>query len=306
MNKTSLAVAAIAVSGASFALSAALGQTDDNKLGKVHFETSCKPEAQKLFDRGMLYQHSFWYRASQRTFEEALKADPELRHRLLGHCAQPALESPHAPPAAQNLAEGSAALAKGKSVGAKTERERDYLAALGAMYADYDKVDHRTRLLAYAKAMEALAARYPERRRSPDPLRAGAQHVGAAGRQDLRQPAQGRGDPGRDRQAPAPASRRRALPDPPLRLSADRRQRHRGRPALRQDRARRAACPAHAVAHLHPRRLLAGIDRFQHGVGTRPRRPPAISTTSCTPWTTWSMPTCSSGRTRRPAPSSTR
>ena len=29
------------------------------------------------------------------------------------------------------------------------------------MYADYDKVDHRTRLLAYAKAMEALAARYP-------------------------------------------------------------------------------------------------------------------------------------------------
>ena len=50
---------------------------------------------------------------------------------------------------------------KRKSVGAKTERERDYLAALGAMYADYDKVDHRTRLLAYAKAMEALAARYP-------------------------------------------------------------------------------------------------------------------------------------------------
>src|SRR4030081_1154220 len=29
------------------------------------------------------------------------------------------------------------------------------------MYADYDKVDHRTRLLAYAKAMEQLAARYP-------------------------------------------------------------------------------------------------------------------------------------------------
>ena len=160
MNKTSLAVAAVAVTGVSLALSA-LGQTDDNKLGKVHFETSCKPEAQKLFDRGMLYQHSFWYRASQKTFEEALKADPECAIAYWG-IALSLLWNPHSAPAAKNLAEGAAALAKAQSVGAKTERERDYLAALGAMYADYDKVDHRTRLLAYAKAMEQLAARYPK------------------------------------------------------------------------------------------------------------------------------------------------
>ncbi len=160
MNKTSLAVAAIAVTGVSLALTAALGQTDDNKLGKVHFETSCKPEAQKLFDRGMLYQHSFWYRASQKTFEEVLKADPECAIAYWG-IALSLLWNPHTTPAVKNLAEGAAALEKAKSVGAKTERERDYLAALGAMYADYDKVDHRTRLLAYAKAMEALAARYP-------------------------------------------------------------------------------------------------------------------------------------------------
>jgi hypothetical protein len=160
MNKTSLAVAAIAVTGVSLALTAALGQTDDNKLGKVHFETSCKPEAQKLFDRGMLYQHSFWYRASQKTFEDVLKADPECVIAYWG-IALSLLWNPHSAPAVQNLAEGAAALAKAKSIGAKTERERDYLAALGAMYADYDKVDHRTRLLAYAKAMEQLAARYP-------------------------------------------------------------------------------------------------------------------------------------------------
>jgi tetratricopeptide (TPR) repeat protein len=30
------------------------------------------------------------------------------------------------------------------------------------MYADYDKVDHRTRIVAYAKAMEQLALRYPQ------------------------------------------------------------------------------------------------------------------------------------------------
>lgn len=159
MNKTTLAVAAIAVAGVSLTLSA-LGQPADNKLGTVHFETSCKPEAQKLFDRGMLYQHSFWYRASQKTFEDVLKADPECAIAYWG-IALSLLWNPHSAPAVQNLADGSAALAKAKSVGAKTERERDYLAALGAMYADYDKVDHRTRLLAYAKAMEQLAARYP-------------------------------------------------------------------------------------------------------------------------------------------------
>src|SRR5205085_4423928 len=41
-------------------------------------------------------------------------------------------------------------------------RERDYLDALGLMYADYGKVDHRTRMQAYAKAMEQLAQRYPD------------------------------------------------------------------------------------------------------------------------------------------------
>ena len=47
------------------------------QLGSVQFETSCKPAAQKLFNQGMIYQHSFWYRASQRTFEDVLKADPK-------------------------------------------------------------------------------------------------------------------------------------------------------------------------------------------------------------------------------------
>jgi hypothetical protein len=159
MNKTSLAVAAMAATGISLALPA-LGQPDDKKLGKVHFETSCKPEAQKLFDRGMLYQHSFWYRASQRVFEDALKADPECAIAEWG-IALSLLWNPHTPPPAKNLGEGAAALAKGKSIGAKTQRERDYLDALGAMYADYDKVDHRTRMQAYTKAMEQLAARYP-------------------------------------------------------------------------------------------------------------------------------------------------
>ena len=138
----------------------AFAQVDDGKLGKVHFETSCKPEAQKLFDQAMLYQHSFWYRASQKVFEDVLKADPECGIAYWG-IALSVLLNPHVAPPAKNLAEGAAAIAKGQSVGAKTQRERDYIDALAVMYAGYDKVDHRTRIQAYSKAMEQLAQRYP-------------------------------------------------------------------------------------------------------------------------------------------------
>jgi len=158
MIKSSIAIAA--VTGLSL-VQPALGQSDDNKLGTVHFEISCNSEAQKLFDEGMLYEHSFWYRASQRMFEDGLKADPECGIAYWG-TALSLLWNPHVPPPAKNLAEGAAAIAKGKSVGAKTQRERDYLDALGAMYADYEKVDHRARMQAFTKAMEQLAQRYPD------------------------------------------------------------------------------------------------------------------------------------------------
>jgi tetratricopeptide (TPR) repeat protein len=160
MTRTSFVLAAVAAVGTALTLSA-FGQVDGKKLGTVHFETSCKPEAQRLFDRGMLYQHSFWYRASQKTFEDILKVDAECAIAYWG-IAVSLLWNPHIAPPAKNLAEGVAALAKAKSIGARTGRERDYIAALGEMYADYDKVDHRTRMQAYAKAMEQLAGRYPK------------------------------------------------------------------------------------------------------------------------------------------------
>jgi tetratricopeptide (TPR) repeat protein len=157
--RTILAIAVTLSAGISLG-QPAYGQANDEKLGNVNFETSCNPEAQKLFNRGMLYQHSFWYRASQHVFEDVLKADPECGIAYWG-IALSMLWNPHVPTPAKNLADGAAVIAKGKSVGAKTQRERDYLDALGVMYADHEKIDHRTRIQAYATAMEQLAQRYP-------------------------------------------------------------------------------------------------------------------------------------------------
>src|SRR5260370_36867960 len=58
----------------------------------------------------------------------------------------------------------SAKQKKAMSAKQKTDRESDYIAAIAAFYRDNDKVDHRTRAIAYEKAMEQVHLRYPDDR----------------------------------------------------------------------------------------------------------------------------------------------
>jgi hypothetical protein len=109
----------------------------------------------------MLYQHSFWYNASRRTFEEVVKEDPECAIAYWG-IALSYLYNPHAPPPAESLPLGLEAVKEGQAIGAKTQRERDYIDAIAAMYVDYDKIDHRTRVQRYLAAEEQVATRYPD------------------------------------------------------------------------------------------------------------------------------------------------
>ena len=69
------AVAAVATVGF-WSLSPRAQDRTGQQLGNVHFETSCNEVAQRRFDRGMRYQHSFWYQQSIGVYEDALKADP--------------------------------------------------------------------------------------------------------------------------------------------------------------------------------------------------------------------------------------
>ena len=51
---------------------------------------------------------------------------------------------------------------RGKTAGAKTERERAYLEAVGKLYGDFETTPQRARLIAYRDAMGEVAAKYPE------------------------------------------------------------------------------------------------------------------------------------------------
>src|ERR687891_184142 len=87
----------------------------DQQLGSVHFKTSCNEVAQRRFDRGMRYQHSYWYLNAKEIFEEALKADPTCAMGQWG-IALTLLDNPHGPIPRPNLAPGLAAIQKAKEM----------------------------------------------------------------------------------------------------------------------------------------------------------------------------------------------
>jgi tetratricopeptide (TPR) repeat protein len=131
------------------------------RLGPVRFVTSCAPAVQPQFDRAVALLHSFHLDAAVSAFTEVATADPACGMAHWG-VAMAWLGNPlAAPPSARGLKEGWAAVEKAKAAGAKTPRELEYIAAIETLYKDADKVDHRTRALAYEKQMEQLSARYP-------------------------------------------------------------------------------------------------------------------------------------------------
>ncbi len=132
------------------------------RLGTVHFETSCRPAVRTSFDRAVALLHSFWYSAAIDAFNGVLKADPSCAIAHWG-IAMSQWGNPFGGIRSRGALErGAAAIAAGKALGAKTERERDYLAAVEEQYKDFDKVDQRTRILAYEKAMEQVYRKYPQ------------------------------------------------------------------------------------------------------------------------------------------------
>jgi hypothetical protein len=130
------------------------------KLGRVNFAVSCNGAAQQQFNRAVALLHSFWYEEAAKGFAEVTKTDPKCGMGYWG-VAMSFYHPVWVPPVAAELRNGSAAAQEASVVGAQTPREKDYIAAIAAFYKDADKFDHRTRALAYEKAMEQLYLRYP-------------------------------------------------------------------------------------------------------------------------------------------------
>ena len=135
--------------------------TNGEKLGTVVFPVSCSPAASQQFVRAVAMLHSFWYEESVKAFTEVAVTDPSCAMSFWG-VAMSMYYPLWYPPSEATLKSGVAVLDRAKAVGAKTQRERDYLEAIETFYRDWEKSDHRSRTVAYEKAMERVYARYPD------------------------------------------------------------------------------------------------------------------------------------------------
>lgn len=133
---------------------------DSEKLGRVSFPISCSAQAQKQFNRAVAWLHSFEYEDAKKVFTEVTASDSRCAMGYWG-IAMSNYHSIWAPPSAAELKESWTAVEKAKTLGAPTARERNYIEAIEIFYKDSDKLDHRTRALAYSDAMEQLYRRYP-------------------------------------------------------------------------------------------------------------------------------------------------
>src|ERR1041384_8377689 len=141
-----------------FSISTAGAQSPE-KIGRVTFPISCSAAVQKPFERAVALLHSFWYLEAAKAFTQITQADPDCAIAYWG-LAMTSWTQIWSPPPPAALKRGWDAVEKAKAAKAKTPREQDFVAAAEAFFKDGDKVDHRTRALAYGRAMEQMAQRY--------------------------------------------------------------------------------------------------------------------------------------------------
>jgi len=141
----------------------ARADTSAKIVEEVDFATSCSPAVQKPFKHAVWTLHSFWYPEALKDFTAVAEAEPDCAMAYWG-IAMSHWYPLWYPPSPAALKAGSEAVEKAMAAPTKTEREKDYIAAIAAFYRDNDKLDHRTRALAYEKAMEQVHLKYPEDR----------------------------------------------------------------------------------------------------------------------------------------------
>ena len=124
--------------------------------------TTSNSDSQYFFDQGLRLTYGFNHSEALRSFKEAVRLDPDNAMAYWGWALTlgPNINLPMQPDVAEQAFEAiqSAVLLKSKV----TEVERAYIDALATRYAPVAPDNRRPLDEAYAEAMEALAAKYPD------------------------------------------------------------------------------------------------------------------------------------------------
>jgi len=131
------------------------------QLGKVSFPVSCAAASQKSFERGVALLHSFGYEQAEEQFTEIAQKDPScaMAHWGIGMSL---FHQIWERPQESILKHGNEELEKAQKMGAKSDREREYISALAVFYRDPSAKDYDKRVSAYSDAMGKLYQQYPK------------------------------------------------------------------------------------------------------------------------------------------------
>lgn len=130
-------------------------------LGDHHFPVTATPAAQRLFDQGLRLAYAFNHPEAERSFRAAATLDPDCAMCWWGTALVlgPNINLPMDPAAAAPAWE---ALSKARAGAAKvSDRERAYIEALTARYADPAPANRAPLDSAYSRAMARLAQQFP-------------------------------------------------------------------------------------------------------------------------------------------------
>jgi hypothetical protein len=135
----------------------------NEKLGTVNFPTSCTPEAQKRFERGLALLYSFEYEVADNQFQEVAASDPQCAMAYWGR-AMTLFHQLWNRTSDEDLKRGHDLTEKARRLHPATAREREYIEAAAVYYRSSDKLDYKDRVDAYAHAVDKLHEHYPRDR----------------------------------------------------------------------------------------------------------------------------------------------
>jgi len=132
------------------------------QLGKVSFPTSCDPKVQAQFERGVALLHSFWFGEGLKAFTAVAEQDPGCAMAYWGIAINRLLNPFGGEAGPAFIKQGREAIEKAQAIGAKPQRERDYIDAAALLYTDVGTKRWPERAVAYEQAMGRLVEKYPD------------------------------------------------------------------------------------------------------------------------------------------------
>jgi tetratricopeptide (TPR) repeat protein len=143
-------------------ISSRTADTYGQHLGAVRFPVSCNEQAQEYMTRGVGLLHHMTYMAAEKTFNDAIHADPNCVLAYWGvamtyiHPLWPDVTSK------LQMVKATELIARAESIAAKTPREAAYLQAVKAYYENAANNSERERLVAFDAAWKKVYTEFPD------------------------------------------------------------------------------------------------------------------------------------------------